>query len=948
MTGLGGTWQLHLDPPEDFHAAAADTTGPSWHAISVPGEPAMQGHEPPYDREFACVRDVPVPRDFEGHRIFIRFDAVYSYARLWVNGHFVRDHIGGFTPWEADITALVTPGGTARIALGITDRYQDLSYGSFYARHSLGGILRDVRLAAVPRGHLAALHVSTVFDENYRDALLHIDVDADTGDGTGAHQGGLALELDLRAPDGRPVPLTPARTQLDGGPQRLSYTVRTPMHWNAERPHLYTLRAGIGGTDSAPTHVLTKRIGFREVRTDGTRLLINGHPVTLRGAARHEIGPAQGRAATQGWAQRDAAEFKAANVNFIRTSHYPPDEAFLDAADEFGLYVEDETAVCWVNMQGHDNSLDDPAARDAWVGQLAELVERDRDHPSVIIWSTANENIGWGANPQAQWDYLKSHDPSRPVVYSHSEEKYSKDAKYDIYTVHYPAVDGDLGGQPVPTLYDEFSHLPCYNLDDLKVDPGVRVFWGESISRFWPRFHEKSDVCGGAIWAGIDEVYHLPGSVVGAGAWGLLDLWRRRKPEHWLARKAYSPVRIEDGPLTGAAVRAGRPLAVPVANWYDFTDLRSLTFRWRVGGESGMLPGPSVAPGQSGTLTIPARSWRIGDVLHLEVHDNGAAEPLDQWALPLGEVPRLPGAPHHAGPRPQVSEDDTILTVSGANFRLVFSRTDGRLVEGIYDGRTVLTGGPDLHLRGDKNAEDGEEHGPGPWHPSDEGPRAQPGPDTHTVTVTVRGRYGSAPGLPVTFRITVDGTGLIETDCIVERAPEQQDQPEGGYREFGITYRMPPAVSQITWRTRSQWSVYPAGHLGRPSGTAVAIPDHPEQRYRVTPEWPWEEDTKDFFLFGPDDPGRASNDFRALRTRVHRFAATAPDGYGLRVESDGSLAARVDTARQLYVDTAWNYPDFGYGQADYERDPIRLADGSHTFAAVRLGYFPGQDSSTPD
>ncbi|WP_426402993.1 glycoside hydrolase family 2 TIM barrel-domain containing protein [Streptomyces sp. R-07] len=920
VLSLNGSWSIAVEPPAEFWRDDVDSSG--WPRIEVPGEPAMQGVDVPQDKEFAYRTKVPVPADFAGQRIVLRFDGVYSDARLWINGVHVRDHRGGFTSWQADITDHVTPGTDAWVTVGVTDRWQDLSYETFYARHRIGGILGDVRLIAVPAGHLTSVHVSTTFDTRYRDAVLGLRL-------TPAGGGTLPVRLVLRNPTGAEV-LSRSLT-LDGA-THVDLEVAAPLKWDAEHPNLYTLELTAGPEGAGST--VTRKVGFRQIRVDGKRLLVNGREVKLRGVAHHQVSPTMGRGATGRWDEQDVRLFKEANVNLIRTSHYPPTEALLDAADRYGMYVEEETAVCWVNQQGHDNLLDDPAFKQDWLGQLAEMVERDRDHACVLIWSMGNENIGWGANPQAQWDYLKAADPSRPAVYSHAET-YSTGANYDIFTAHYPDVKGQLGGETAkPSLYDEYAHLPAYNVDDLKNDPGVRTFWGETISRFWPKVHDTYGVAGGAIWGGVDEVFPLPGEVSGTAEWGLVDIWRRQKPEYWLAKKAYSPVRVPDAPLLGQKART--PLTVPVSNWFDFTDLSELTVRWRVGDAQGTMPGIDLKPGASGKLSIPYRSWTEGEVLKLDFVDD-RDRLVDSYALPIGPV-AAPALPRPAGPAPAIEESDTGITLTGAGFSVAFSKTTGLITRAEYGGTAVLTDGPHLHVRGGSVPA---------WTFGSISARRT---DASTTVVTISGSHGASP---VVFDVTVDGTGLLTTTYTIAKA--LSEQPGSGYKELGVRFGAPDAADRIDWRAGSLWSVYPDDHIGRPVGTALAVPQHAGSVYRERPGWSWSQDTHSYFLYGKDDAGRESNDFRALRSAVHTYALTRPDGTGVRVESDGSVAARVDRTPPRWIDDSdpsityqgawthargegWTHDDFG----DTESFSFTAGDWCEfTFAGTGVEWLGG-------
>jgi beta-galactosidase len=324
---------------------------------------------------------------------------------------------------------------------------------------------------------------------------------------------------------------------------------------------------------------ITKKIGFREISVKGNNLLVNGRPVKLRGANRHDIHPLLGRVSTPEYALKDVLLAKEANMNFIRTSHYPPAEHFLDLCDEYGLYVEDETAVCFVGTHRSEeyvphNTESDNRFSAQYLSQVQEMVMNHRDHPSVIIWSIGNEN-NYGSNFQASYDWIKENDKTRPVIFSYPGLAPDSVKTYDLLSMHYPEQTGDkeqygistsgFGFRNMPVLFDEWIHVSCYNNTTLKEDPNVRDFWGIGLDSAWTRTFEADGGLGGAIWGYIDEVFMLPvdlpgfnewwgmydnvnigsefsGTAVGYGEWGVIDVWRRRKPEFWNVKKAYSPV----------------------------------------------------------------------------------------------------------------------------------------------------------------------------------------------------------------------------------------------------------------------------------------------------------------------------------------------------------------------------------------------------------------------
>jgi hypothetical protein len=217
-------------------------------------------------------------------------------------------------------------------------------------------------------------------------------------------------------------------------------------------------------------------------------------------------------------------------------------------------------------------------------------------------------------------------------------------ARGRILSAHYPAHDADLSSKALPKLNDEFGHVACYNLDTLRRDPGVRDTWGTSLRKFWSRMFAADGCLGGAIWGLVDEVFLKSDAPTGYGEWGIVDGWRRPKPEYWHVKKAYSPVRIEEGTL--AVPGAGETLAIPVGNWFDHTNLGELAVRWRVGAEGGLVTGLEAPPHGEGRLVLPPRAWRAGDVVEL-VFERADGLLVDRFHIgrPAGRAPKTgPGA----------------------------------------------------------------------------------------------------------------------------------------------------------------------------------------------------------------------------------------------------------------------------------------------------------------
>jgi len=881
---LTGTWLFAPLPPKEYWGT--DFKRPEWSPIVVPNEFEMLGFQISPDVEYPCRKTIEIPREFANHRIFVRFDGVYCYARLWINGTYIRDHTGGFTSWDAEITDHIQPGTSAELVLGITDQSDNISQGSYYAKHSIAGILRNIRMFAVPKTHLNDLDVIASFNRK-RDGT--IAVQATLSSDVAATDA--KLHFTLCDSSGKAVKFEPVSDPQITSQTSLAHELRvpTPKPWDAEHPNLYRIEIALIVNERI-LETLTRTIGFRTVERVGNQLIVNGQPVKLHGACRHSIHPLYGRAVPPKFDEMDAVLFREANINFVRTSHYPPTDTFLEACDRHGIYVEEETAVCWSRA-----SSSNPKLKDEFLGQFREMIARDRHHACVLFWSLGNES-DWGSNIAAEKEYAEQRDPSRPTIFSYPDTAPMAANAYDIYSKHYADVHSNLESATYPLLNDEFAHISCYNLDTLRRDPGVRNFWGESIKRFGERFLSSDGCLGGSIWAGIDDVFLLPSGPMGYGEWGVIDGWRRRKPEHWLTRKAYSPIRIDEtSPLP--LPEPGVALSIPIGNAFNHTNLKELDITWTAGSESGRIAPIDLTPHAFGSLAIPSRQWKAGEKFHLEFRSNGSL--IEQIDLHIGSVPRAPWSSVTGNVALTDRTNDYLIT--GPQFTLTVNKETGLIASASWNREPVLQGGPFLDIGGGAITS---------WQLT----KSEVKVVDNRVVILTEGEGKAVEGIDgisVHFEIEISGGGLIATRYRVETKAANDSN-------LGIAYLLPNSFDTLAWKRSAIWSRYPSDHIGRPEGIAKMQADHPMPRYREEPAWPWSQDMGDYFLWGKSGfNAGATNDFRSLKPNIWWASLSASNGHArLHTEADADAAVRASLQHEAVcfsVYNYWSYPDLDWG-----------------------------------
>ena len=932
----------------------------SWKSIEVPGEAAMQGYAIKHDKGFFYRKRITLPSDFAGQRVILRFDGVYSHAKLSVNGHFVREHHGGFTRWETDITEYVRPGKKVEISLEVEDRIDEISYAAGYAHHPIGGILRDVTLFAIPESHLYDVSFETPLDAGYARGKLHMNFGFEDASPLITDE----VRVTLKSPKGKQNDVISASFSLKQGKNVFDMDVQNPILWDGEHPNLYTAEVTLM-KDGEPVNSFTRMIGFREVKVVKDRMYVNGRQVKLRGACRHDVHPTMGRSTNRMLDSLDVMRFKESNMNFVRTSHYAPSENFLELCDRYGIYVESETPVCFINTHRQKNfapgaTQDDPAFTDRYLGQLQEMVKSHRSHASVLFWSIGNESV-YGRNFQLSYDWVKEADKTRPVIFSYPGTAKEKNAKvYDLLSMHYQDVNGDLWqvgmqtrgyqGEGLPAIFDEWAHPACYTYSTLQTDPNIREFWGKSIDMMWDGVFRAPGGLGGAIWCYSDETFSLPkpkvgtpfwkefhhtakpegfrGDCVGYGEWGIVDVWRRVKPEFWATKKAYSPVRIMTAQQLDAAdgKSLGQPLTQPIAyipeqpiyltvyNRFNHTNLNEVQACYIYKGHRTSITMPSVEPHQKGLLTLAAASWTDGEKVRVEFID-AEGHLIDAEELILGSE-RIDYPKPLVGSTLQTTEDGHYLVVRGNRFEIPFNKETGLIENAKVGDEVILKKGPFVNLYINLNHLTGAEvrkkanfyaTAESDWKMTSLNVEK----DSQSVMVKVCGTYQEAE---VDYTVRVLAHGELSISYHVKGAPN------GYLRETGLAFHLPATLENLNWHRRGYWSCYPEDAM---SGIKDSVNFYASKQvgYAQQPVQSWRDDNREYYYLsdrGANCDRPLTRVAKSMKENIYYYTLTSNQSHGFSVLSkDASVSCRMNTRPDsevvLYTDNRWDYPEIAWG-----------------------------------
>ncbi len=902
---LNGTWDFSL----------RGSVGGKSGTIDVPGEWEMQGYHVPQGTFAVYRKQFDLPPGWERLKVYVRFDGVSSYCSVRVNGIPAGTHEGSFVPFAFDITAGARPGRNLIEAEVMCGTISDsLACTSQYAAHPVGGLLRKVALFALPLTRITGLTYVTRFDPEYRDAFMNLSCTI----AGGAPRESVALSYSLNDAGGATV-LRSAHDVMTtagrGGTDTCTLSVKSPLPWDPEHPNLYTLTTTLI-VDGRAVQTNRNRIGFRQIELRGNRLYVNNHPTKLRGINHHEVHPLRGRSLTPALCRKDAELFRAANCNYIRTSHYPPSEELLDACDELGMFVESEASLCWIAHGAAPvwnwRDYRDTAILSYMVRANIENVLAGRTHACVIIWSLGNESR-WSPLWERVNSEVKKLDPARPTSFHDQSwgEYNNAGSRADIAVYHYPGFDGPAICEKTldrPTLFGEYMHVQTYARREIETDPGVRSDpWARTLNQMVDSVYAHPACLGGAIWSGVDDIFHLSAEkICGYGAWGPLDGWRRKKPEYTGIRKSYTPIVVRkiDSPGTRGGV-----ITLQIDNRYNTTNLNEL----RITAESGPRKIPlhaNIAPLGSGILTIDVSGFPPGRPILLSFLDPRGFQCAEEV------IAAVAVQPHRAPVRDQgvtLSETPGAFVVRSGGITCAVGKKDGAIGYIMKGDDTVATRGGELILI-PHNTDDGGAPGTsGNNYTQDLRPldyraegdftatsvNASPAGDG-TVRVDVRGTFGRR--LDGTLAMTFHPGGRVEFrydfTALVDFTPAEKSL----IRQFGLLFTLPSSFDRIGWKRKGLWTVYPEYDPGRLEGTARAKPRVSRfvEEPRRVPNQEWKEDAN----------ALGSCDFRGTKDHILRASLTGRRGEEFVVTSDGSQSARawVDRGAVRFLVAGLNGP----------------------------------------
>lgn len=902
---LDGPWKFHWvkqpeERPQDFFQPEFDVSG--WKEIAVPSSWQCQGYDVPvysnqrylFKRDWPHVmgepptnytaflnrnpvgsyrRDFEVPKDWTGREVFINFDGVDSFFYLWINGHYVGFSKDSRSPAAFNITRFLKPG--KNIVAAEVYRFSDGSYLECQDMWRLSGISRSVSLQARPKTFVRDFFAVPDLDAAYQNGILQI-----TGDLSGPEARTSRIIAALLDASGEGVFFQIIKPE--GTNFAATLAVKNPRRWTAETPELYTLVLELQDAKGKMREFVSAQVGFRKVEIKNQVFLVNGQPVKLKGVNRHENFPDTGHALSHAQMELDLLRLKQANVNHVRTSHYPNDPYWYYLCNKYGIYLLDEA-----NIESHGyyygkDSLSHPKEWEAaHMARVMAMIERDKNHPCVVIWSLGNE-AGPGKNFVAAEKALKARDTSRPTQYERNNDI------VDMGSNQYPDVGwvwhAARGGRGIkyPFYISEYAHIMNNALGNL--------------ADYWEAIESSDRILGAAIWEWCDQgLYQTNASgerfVAYGGDFGdapndgqfivkgVVFADRTPKPCYFEVKHVYQNITVTPRDATQGEVE--------IFNKYFFKDLAEFQVVWELTEDgkviqSGKLPTPQVGPRQKAVVKVPFKQpafkpgaeyfLRLGFRLKQKCDwaPQGYELAADQIAIP-NPTPAKPMLVEGRADM-RVRETPDSVTVSGDGFQVTFDPQTGALTQLIYGGKPML-----VESRATK-VESDSARTPRPSTFDSRLPvaldvfRCPLNNDVWTMNKWFEQGLRQLTNHATEFRVEKSGANIRLIASVIS----QGVQPERVVDFGGNHTRLEPLRGAdeptIQFRSQVEWLIYPDGSIALQTAIMPGNPIIPLPRVGLRMELPERFNHVTYFGRGPEEnyPDRKSGSFLGQYSRTVR------------------------------------------------------------------------------
>jgi beta-galactosidase len=625
---LNGVWKFHYtDQPEgrpvDFYKSTYDDN--NWKTIPVPGNWELNGFglpiytniiypfpkNPPYiDHKFAPVgtyrMNFTIPENWNGKKVLIHFGSVTGAMYLFINGQAVGFSKASKTPAEFNITKYLTKG--TNVLAAQVYRWHDGSYLEDQDFWRLTGIERDVYLVAKNNVSVQDFEIKTDLDAKYLNGLLNANIQI-----SNVSNEQVTAVVDVIDNTGKKV--ISLSKKVSGQEKTISFSgvIKSVNNWSAETPYLYNANVTLKDAKGSVIEVVSHKIGFRKIEIKNAQLLVNGKKIMVHGVNRHEHDEVLGHVPTRELMLKDIQLIKQHNINAVRLSHYPTDPVWLQLCDEFGLYVVDEANIEVHGMGVVPGAFDKsvhpaylPSWEPAFMDRIKRMVERDKNHPSVIIWSMGNE-CGNGKVFFDAYQWIKTRDKSRPVLFEQAMEE----SNTDIVSPMYPSI----------------GYMKRYAADATKKRPFIMCEYAHAMGNSSGNFQEYFDIInssphmqGGFIWDWVDQglktkdingkTYWAYGGDLGTGhlqhdanfcANGLVAADRSSHPGIYEVKKVYQNINFKD--------KDWKKGIISVRNDFNFITLDGYTFKWMLLNNGKEVQSGNfnvdVAPGNEKEIRLP-------------------------------------------------------------------------------------------------------------------------------------------------------------------------------------------------------------------------------------------------------------------------------------------------------------------------------------------------------